>query len=193
MTGRGELALRWARIVSAVGQGGEGGKRRLRHERTRIGTARSYRRARCFRISAMPTAPHRRRASRPSLHRLLCLLVLAFVVRALIPAGFMPQADPAQGGEMALSLCTSTGDMVTMKVDMGRPAPDVPDPSHAHADCAFNMLSHQALTLPPWPVAVASASHARDLAPVADLQAARPPQPAAGPPLGSRAPPPRVG
>ncbi|MDQ2137619.1 DUF2946 family protein [Alcaligenaceae bacterium B3P038] len=137
----------------------------------------------------MPTAPHRRRASRPPLHPWLCLLVLAFVVRALIPAGFMPRADPAQGGEMALSLCTSTGDMVTMTVDMGRPAPDTPDPHHASADCAFNMLSHQALTLPPGLAAVVSASAARVIAPPVVRQAALPPLPAAGPPLGSRAPP----
>ncbi|MYZ43931.1 DUF2946 family protein [Schauerella aestuarii] len=141
----------------------------------------------------MPIAPHRRRASRPYLHRLLCLLVLAFVVRALIPTGFMPRADPAHGGEMALSLCTAAGDMVTMKVDMGRSAPDAPDPQHASADCAFNMLSHQALTLPPWPAVIMSAPQARNVAPPVIRQAALPALPAAGPPLGSRAPPPLAG
>jgi hypothetical protein len=72
--------------------------------------------------SSMPAS----RARRESL--LAWLLVSAFLVRALIPQGFMPAA----AGESLLVLCTAQGAVAVRATE----AP-LPQPAHARAECPF--------------------------------------------------------
>ena len=112
---------------------------------------------------------------------LVCLAMAAFVLRAVIPAGFM--AGPSTTSLM-LTLCEAGG---TMNVTFDLPAEQ--DAKHVAGDaCAFGALAAHAI-LPQTglaPVLSASAAYA---APEIPAYRATPPLPALGPPLGSRAPP----
>ena len=84
---------------------------------------------------------------------------------------------------------------VTAPSEYSGPA-EAPAPSehsgHADAtaklDCPFSLLAHVSANLPP-PVALAILTAQPDVDRPAFVQQSRPPLPAAGPPLGSRAPP----
>ncbi|MDH0090711.1 DUF2946 domain-containing protein [Achromobacter mucicolens] len=112
---------------------------------------------------------------------LVCLAMAAFVLRALIPSGFM--AAPSTSSLM-LSLCEAGG-AISVTFDL----PPEPTSKHAASDaCAFGALAAHAI-LPETalaPVLTAQAAYAASAIPV---HRASPPLPALGPPLGSRAPP----
>jgi hypothetical protein len=143
---------------------------------------------------------------------LLCLLLLAVSLRAMIPLGYMPDPAALRQGVVRITLCTSTGAVSVLQVlrdgaghghglsvaghghapVIGFPGHDGHDHSGsdhaAGAECPFWAMAHLAMDLPPaaaMPLLVAIRNEAvRLLAP-----AALPPLPPAGPPLGSRAPP----
>lgn len=130
----------------------------------------------------MPT--HRDSAQKPRglpWRFLVCLAMAAFVLRALIPSGFM--AAPSTTSLM-LSLCDAGG-AINVTFDL----PEEPKSEHAASDaCAFGALAAHAI-LPETglaPVLTAQAAYAASAIPV---HRATPPLPALGPPLGSRAPP----
>lgn len=109
--------------------------------------------------------------------------MVAFVLRAVIPNGFM--AAPSTTSLM-LTLCEAGG---AINVTFDLPAEQ--SPKHVAGEaCAFGALAGHAI-LPETglaPVLSASAAYA---APEMPVHRATPPLPALGPPLGSRAPPSR--
>lgn len=114
--------------------------------------------------------------------------MVAFVLRALVPTGFMPHASALAEGRFEVTFCTAGGDMATVSI----PLSATDDPTHAMPECPYGLLASQALTEPPpsaLPVQAAPAfgvlRHAH--------HAALPPLPPHGPPLGSRAPPSHLG
>lgn len=133
--------------------------------------------------------PHRY-AAKVRTWGVLALLLLALAVRGAIPAGYMP-TDARSDQAALLSLCVSPGheaSALAMLAGLGG-APGTPEDSAAMQACAFAIVAHQALDLPPpaigLPALPSGAFH---------------PQPATrqqpglyvsrtGPPLGARAPP----
>ena len=112
---------------------------------------------------------------------LVCLAMAAFVLRALIPTGFM--AGPSTTSLM-LTLCEAGG-AVNVTFDL----PAQQDSKHAASDaCAFGALAAHAI-LPQTGLAPVLSAQAAYAAPVVAVYRATPPLPALGPPLGSRAPP----
>jgi hypothetical protein len=120
----------------------------------------------------------------------LCLMMLALSLRALVPAGFMPDAGALRDGRLEMTFCTSAGGFKTFAVAGHGAATSSSDGEHTRqaADCPFNILTSLAampsmapalagLPLLAWPVLLAP------------HRAAQPLAPAQGPPLGSRAPP----
>lgn len=122
----------------------------------------------------------------------LCLTVLAFLCRALVPMGYMPGSAGAEQGKLALTLCVPGG-VQTVMVDLADP-----NTHHSSQDqlqlaaCPYALVVSQAM-LPP----------AGELAPLGDVgeyavarsspALAPPPTLPFGPPLGSRAPPSLLG
>lgn len=123
----------------------------------------------------------------------MLLAALGFVLRALVPVGFMPDAQALQNGHIELTLCSPGSAAVGRSISLSLLSDDSRDTSHpagslaTPGECPFGLMSAQAVIVPPaiGVAAVASASfpRSRPLAPrVASL-------PVQGPPLGSRAPP----
>ncbi|NYT79915.1 hypothetical protein H0A70_00145 [Alcaligenaceae bacterium] len=114
-------------------------------------------------------------------------LLLVFLLRALVPAGYMPVLLFAgHSPALTVTLCVKgLPDRVIETLSL--------DTHHGHAepqelDCAFGSAIGHAYTpppaaIPPLPPAVASALLA------VDLTASAEPRRMPGPPLGSRAPP----
>ncbi|MEQ1672187.1 MAG: DUF2946 family protein [Hyphomicrobium sp.] len=120
--------------------------------------------------------------------RWLChLLILAFALRALIPAGFMPAFTAAPDGGFKVVICTSTGiqTLLLNVLDDGG-APPGQHSGQAGEACAFSGMSSVSLpqiasvdiAFGPLPVASWASHRAHVLPPVR-----------AGPVLGSRGPP----
>ncbi len=113
------------------------------------------------------------------------VLLLALVLRALIPAGFMPDLGAMADGSFKVVICSAAGTkLVTLDAE-GNPLPDTAT-QHDGEACAFSGMATYALTPVVADMAVvydASADHAAKR-PVVVLPPAR-----AGPVLGSRAPP----
>ena len=73
------------------------------------------------------------------------LLILAFALRALVPAGFM--LAPSAVGEMTVVLCTGHGPQtITLDAD-GKPVPATPKQSQ-HTNCAYASVGGVALSEP---------------------------------------------
>jgi hypothetical protein len=110
-----------------------------------------------------------------------------FILRSLIPPGFMPGIDAAGEGRIEVVVCTGAGLKTLVLDEKGNPvAPD--DRQSGSADeCPFGAVTAKAFLLPdalpqaPRPVSV------QDRA--VDLRNLALKPPAQGPPLGSRAPP----
>jgi len=127
--------------------------------------------------------PSRRQRRDAALWRLVALL---FALRALVPAGFMPDVAQAQQGRFALAFCTATGaktrlaDLATFTKDDGKSG------GHSAAgECSFAVSAAPALPAA-LPFALPAASPVAAAAASAPLLLAAAPR---GPPLGSRAPP----
>lgn len=114
------------------------------------------------------------------------LLLLALLLRSLVPLGTMPDAGALRAGRIPLVLCSGAG-VTLAPAAIGAPGDEEQAPAGG-ADCAFSLLSHQAL-------AVVMPAAALTL-PLVFLSVSAPcpeapalPVGAQGPPLGSRAPP----
>lgn len=107
------------------------------------------------------------------------------LMRGVLPAGFMPDANAAAQGRLELTFCSPAGNTLTMFVSTS----DEQSDATMAADCPFGVFA-AAATLPPstdpvpgqWAVVAT-------LIPTA-YGTSLPALPARGPPLGSRAPPP---
>lgn len=118
------------------------------------------------------------------LHSLSGVLLLVFLLRALIPAGYMP--TPARAGALAMTLCITGLPASVMKTLALDPAGATSEPQAL--ECAFAAaVSQAALLLAALAVAIAMFMVLRPAAFLWErLIAARLVR---GPPLGSRAPP----
>lgn len=144
------------------------------------------------------TCPAPRFASAAIFGRLLLLLLLA--ARAWVPVGYMPDADALKQGRLALGFCSAGGGSLAGLRALADSRAHA-DPHHGHEghggqpaesgagqECPFGLSAHQVLDLPPvLALAPALLRWLAQAAPLADSP--RPPLPAAGPPLGQRAPP----
>lgn len=121
----------------------------------------------------------------------LWVMVAALALRALVPAGFMPDAGALRDGRIQLAFCTAGGDALSVPLDVSTSGKTRHDQA-APADCPFGMLAAQAAIVPPAMLSaipvVGAATRVRHHA-----GGALPPLPAHGPPLGSRAPPSNFG
>lgn len=121
------------------------------------------------------------------------LVLLAMLARAFVATGYMPTFDALRTGKLEITFCTAGGGMQTVALSMLEDGPDHADGSDAAAlaDCPFGILAAQAI-LPDLPAVLPLRALVRAQDPVV-VQHARPPLPAHGPPLGSRAPPLHLG
>jgi len=110
--------------------------------------------------------------------------IILFALRALVPAGFMPDLGALGAGHLDIMLCTAPGD-----VPVARDPGEIPAAPHKSpgADCPFGVALVKSFVAP-----VASALPPRvarvDVVTHTEFAAGFPP-PSQGPPLGSRAPP----
>jgi hypothetical protein len=122
----------------------------------------------------------------PALRFAAGMLIFIFMLRALIPAGFMPDAKALGEGRFELVLCTSAGDRVVQSIDFDGSG-DEPK-SWGGADCPYHLSLSQAFA----PGADAASIPAEFRTGAALLFASAATEllpPALGPPLGQRAPP----
>jgi len=140
----------------------------------------------------------------PSTTRLLCTLralraegvlwlaLLALALRALVPAGYMPDTRALHDGRLEVTFCSAAGDLSVLNVAL--PTDGNGKAGHGAADtgaqCPFGLLAHVTpATAPPMtPLLLTAAGHP----PPPPAPPFLPAQPAQGPPLGSRAPPSRA-
>jgi hypothetical protein len=119
-----------------------------------------------------------------------CLLVLAMLCRAVIPAGYMPGGSGSATQGISITLCTAANSGLTLAVlpdtkGSGQPAGDHQDAAHV---CAFGSLSIPGLlSIPALSVAFGFVRQFIALVPGRTNVVVVKPLP--GPPLGSRAPP----
>lgn len=113
---------------------------------------------------------------------LLWLMVAAFMLRALLPAGYMTDANALRRGELAIAFCSADGSLRTS--DSRQHGPD-PEPAYTH--CPYGSLKPLALLVPP--TRILFTERVLVAARPAPLRLASQHSEAAGPPLGSRAPP----
>ena len=112
-------------------------------------------------------------------------LLVAFVLKALIPAGFMPDFSGADGGPFKIVICTANGTKI-VDADVDGTPHDGSVAKHMGEPCSLGSLA--AFTPPDLLATVASpATDAASLAPL-QLSVSLPPA-RAGPANGSRAPP----
>ena len=128
------------------------------------------------------------RFARPSYRSLkactpvLWLIAAAFMLRALLPAGYMADANALRRGELAIAFCSADG-----SIRSSDSRHDSPDPEPAYTHCPYGSLKPLALLVPPtrMPFTVRVLVAARST----PLRLASEHGDVAGPPLGSRAPP----
>lgn len=126
---------------------------------------------------------------------LLGLALLAFVLRALVPMGFMPGMDAHHGHQVVLMLCNPAGEESAVTMDLGdelaQATDHTQDQGMSAQHCPYCLASAQAM-LPTADIVLHVASLAVSDVPLA-VYTGPSPISAQGPPLGSRAPPTHLG
>lgn len=112
-------------------------------------------------------------------------LLFAFVLKALIPAGFMPEFSGPDGGSFKIVICTANGTKI-LDADADGTPHDGSLAKHMGEPCALGSLT--ALTLPDMLATVAGPTIATQSLLPFELAVSLPPA-RAGPANGSRAPP----
>lgn len=114
------------------------------------------------------------------------LIVGLFLLRAIVPAGFMPDLSALADGRLTVVVCTASGPQ-TIELDANtEPANETPAIPSAGDFCPFGFTTQQALAVLASVVEVAI-PHAADTPAITTSSGSR--ADAVGPPLGSRAPP----
>lgn len=157
-------------------------------------------------MRARPSCPPFRLDCAATLARLMLLVLLA--ARAFVPVGYMPDAQALKQGRLALGFCSAGGGAFPGMAGLAAPPGHAEGHADAHADglhghsghhdpsqhvgagqeCPFGLIAHQALDLPT-AVALAPVLLRGFVQAPRGAESPRPPMPAAGPPLGQRAPP----
>lgn len=119
---------------------------------------------------------------------LLCLLVAAMLARALVPTGFMPDTQALRHGKVEITFCSAAGVIANLAVALDADRSHGPQPEQLATDCAFGVIGQQAIANATALPAIRVLRMAISRAPYF-TSAGLPAMPAAGPPLGSRAPP----
>jgi hypothetical protein len=118
--------------------------------------------------------------------RLVARITLAFfVLRALIHAGFMPDAKALAEGRLEIVICTSAGEKLVQMLDLD--APNDGAPKTSSNDCPFGLTFAKAFTAPEATAVPGEFRFVAAFGPAAAPHFRLPP--ALGPPLGQRAPP----
>jgi hypothetical protein len=126
-------------------------------------------------------------------HILMCLLAIAMALRALIPAGYMPDANALRDGRVEITFCIAGSGLSVSAIDLNDHDGKAGHPDSVASECPFGILAQQAFDLPPVAGAVMPAAALAVLSIPFTLNRALPALPAQGPPLGSRAPPSNLG
>jgi len=150
-------------------------------------------------MHARSSCPSLRPACAAAIARLLLLLLLA--ARAFVPVGYMPDVQALKQGRLALGFCAAGGGMFPGMPGLADPHTAHADAAHDHhghhdsskhvgagQECPFGLSAHQALLVPP-AVTLVPALLGWWVQTPRLTDSPRPPMPAAGPPLGQRAPP----
>jgi hypothetical protein len=119
-----------------------------------------------------------------AMRRVLVHLTIAlFALRALVPAGFMPDLGALGAGHLDLVLCTAQGGTLAVP-DSGAPVAPQKPPG---ADCPFGTALAKSVVAPIVPALPQRLARADLVMPAQTAAELLPPS--QGPPLGSRAPP----
>lgn len=113
------------------------------------------------------------------------LLLVALVIRALVPLGFMPDIRALGNGDIKIVICTADGAKSVSVDPDGQPRPDKGASSHDFA-CAFGKPVALAIPSQEMPELNGPAAVSRW---ATSLSNAHPAVSRSGPPLGSRGPP----
>lgn len=120
---------------------------------------------------------------------LFCLTVLAFLCRAVIPVGYMPDLSGKRDTTFAITLCVG-GNLAVMQMGFSDDAGNASeDHGFSGPDCPFGINASHKLLAGLNTLALAGLPIVFQTAAPAARNQALPPMPALGPPLGSRAPP----
>lgn len=149
-------------------------------------------------MHARSSCPLLRPACAVTFARLLLLVLLA--ARAFVPVGYMPDVQALKQGRLALGFCAAGGGVFPGMPGLASPHAHA-DASHGHhghhdpsehigagQECPYGLSVHPALIAPP-AVTLAPALLRWWVQAPRLADSPRPPMPAAGPPLGQRAPP----
>lgn len=112
------------------------------------------------------------------------LVLFVFLLRSLIPVGFMPDFQGASAGAFRIVICTSYGQQSVDLDANGHKLPSKPG-SSSHQPCAFSISAVSDL---PWTAVVIAQSTIAILVTQGSVFEVLPPA-RAGPAVGSRAPP----
>lgn len=118
----------------------------------------------------------------------LWLALVALALRALVPAGYMPDTRALHDGRLAVTFCSAAGDLSVRRLALSFDGSKTDhDTAGTGAQCPFALLAHVAPV--PAPALTTLLLTAAAHPPHVSVYRALPVQPAQGPPLGSRAPP----
>lgn len=123
---------------------------------------------------------------------LFCLTLVSFLCRSVIPMGYMPDFSGGRDGKLAITFCTTGGDISTLLLNLDQPEQSSSDEHASSLDCPFGLLVSQAV-MPGQDTPVLARTVSHRPAVLLHRNQALPPLPALGPPLGSRAPPSNLG
>src|SRR3546814_12914006 len=76
---------------------------------------------------------------------LMCLALFAFMLRAMVPAGFMPDPGALQNGRFGVAFCSADSATAHLALEFGRHGQSGPHHHEGPLGCPFAMLATQAL------------------------------------------------
>src|SRR3546814_6585643 len=76
---------------------------------------------------------------------LMCLALFAFMLRAMVPAGFMPDPGALQNGRFGVAFCSADSATAHLALEFGRHGQSGPHHHEGPMGCPFAMLATQAL------------------------------------------------
>ena len=136
-----------------------------------------------FRLIAMTWRGSRRLVGHELGRWCIGLILASFLLKSLVPVGFMPTFSPGSDGSLKIVICTATGAKLVSTMDGDEPPTNQ---SHSDQPCVFSGLAQVAL-LEPDVIAIVPRSYSEPT--IWLLIAFSLPPVRARPQLGSRGPP----